>query len=519
MGLMGSSAAAVPEYLAPLGEREMERKDEFWDSLFKKEIPVSLNLRSAFEDLFVKQPENLALSVRVCAEKLSRLVNNEQTHPNEFITVFSILRQVLPVLVSHNQHIKLFGQVMDNKSRMGVCLVECLGRSLHLEGVTLRSGSRVWCESSDERELGAVRLSVVESLLLLKQIGVNFTKFECDLFVESVASLTSSYLESTSRQSMKVTAKLLSACYLLILSCDRVVIPSDEKDLFRNVINGSDKFFSKEEYGTAVLPILFNIVKIATMNDGIIDSSGVSLVLNALHCIDTMANKDKELISLFALAAILSFPSTCIALNEPCRSFDSDTPVHRGTYADILLEIMSRASPKFVKMNSLIVSAVIPYAANLSYGSALHIFRLLSIAYRTKHTQSMKSLVCAVHYLINRSICENVPLVIVLLKNSKMLLTIYKEDPGFEECEQLVSLIRNVNQELKQFGTRMNASELEKFFSDPSCEHFTMPVLRPPQTDFDFASLLGQNITNLSAYYVFSQLEVTPKSRDDPAPA
>ena len=515
--MVGSSVCATPSYLVPLGEREIGRKDEDWETLLKCDIPLGVDLRPAIAEVFAKNQQNIVLAVRVCADKLSRLMKVDEfdsVSASVLVRVCVLLRYVLPVIVSNNQHIKMFGQVLDNGVRMGMHLVECLCKCLHLEGVTVSKKGLKWHEGVEDKNMELVRLNVVETLLLLKQIGVNFTKFHCEDLVESAVSLTSFYLQAASRVALKSTSKLLAATYLLVLSCGEVVATGDTVELFKNVINGNERFFSNEEYDTIVLPLLFNIVKIASTNDGIIDSSGVSLVLNALHCVDKMRNKSKELISLFALASIVSFPSSCIALNDPCRSFDSETPVHRGTYADILLEILSRGTTKFVKMNSLIVSSVIPYAANLSYGSALHVFRMLTIAYRSRHQQSVKSIVCAVHYLINRSICENIPLVIVLLKNSKLLMTIYKDDPAFEECEQLVSLVRNVNQELKQFGTRMNASDLEKFFSDPSCEHFTIPVLRPPQIDFDFGSLLGQNITNLSAHYVFSELEVTPLTRD-----
>jgi hypothetical protein len=100
------------------------------------------------------------------------------------------------------------------------------------------------------------------------------------------------------------------------------------------------------------------------------------------------------------------------------------------------------------------------------------------------------------------------------MKNSKLLNRIFKSNPIFEECDQLLSVARNINQELKLLGSQVKSTDLERFFDDPSCERFALPVLRPPQIEFDYLSEIGEHCANLAADYVFSEMGVVPRQPD-----
>jgi hypothetical protein len=302
------------------------------------------------------------------------------------------------------------------------------------------------------------------------------------------------------------------------LLCKEVVRGDDPVVLFQPLIANLQFTFAGHEHERVVLPLLLNVLKLAGTDHRIVDNSTLALILNALHCVDLLRNRKKAMISLFVLAAIVSFPSVCISLNEPCTLFESETPVHRGSYVDVLLEVVVRgASPSYLEISAMIISAVIPYASNLSYSSAVSIFKFLETLVSSNKLQSISVIVVAIHYVVNRSIRENVPLVIVLMKNSKLLIGVLKMIPNFDECDQLLSLAKTINQELKQMGTKVKSTDLEKFFDDPSCERFALPVLRPPQIEFDAAAQINQHLNNLAAYYVFNELGVVPRPKSEGA--
>jgi hypothetical protein len=358
----------------------------------------------------------------------------------------------------------------------------------------------------------------MEVLLLLKLIGVNFARFECAALVRSAAAAMKFYLESSIRKSLRALGSLLSASYLVVMLCREVVRGDDPVVLFQPLIANLHFTFASHEYERIVLPLLLNVLKLAGTDERIVDNSTRALILNALHCVNLLRNRKKALISLFVLETIVSFPSVCISLNEPCTSFESEAPVHRGSYVDVLLEVVIRgASPNYLEISAMIISAVIPYAPNLSYSSAVSLFKFLETLVSANAMQSINVIVVAIHYVVNRSIRENVPLVIVLMKNSKLLTGVLKMISSFDECDQLLSLARNISQELKQMGTQVKSTDLEKSFDDPSCERFALPVLRPPQIEFDAAAQITQHLSNLAAYYGFNELGVVPRPKREGA--
>ena len=220
------------------------------------------------------------------------------------------------------------------------------------------------------------------------------------------------------------------------------------------------------------------------------------------------------------MSYILSYQSICLSLSTPCLSFESDIPVHRGSYFDVFFEIVTRTVflfPELIEIACVAISFILPCANNLSYTSGVSIFKLLQFAFSQytisslKTTQSQenlnysacyKMLTNAIHYNINRSVRENIPLVIVMMKNAKLLTKILKHDTEYDECDQLLLFIKNVNAELRQSGKSFKASELEVFFTDPSCEHFTLPVLRAPRPDYDFSTGIDFILEKLSSSFI-----------------
>jgi hypothetical protein len=514
MGLHQTTATAVPDSLLPLGGGDLTDTDPCWSQILATHMIPSRSLGWAIAALYVQNRANFHLAVRICTEHLVNLVPRNAAH--QIRSIVSLLRTILPAIVTYNDHVALFSQAQGGRERLGSVLAGQLSRALHLPSLTIRDRCQRWYQTPDgDSYFDGTRLNIVEVLLLLKVIGVKCSGFERAAFKESLSSLTKFYFASPMRKSLKSTAGLFTPCYLVLLLEKEVVANEDTMVMFNPILGTPRLGFSPYEYEFVILPVLLDIIRIAPNDERLVATSNLGLILNALHCVDCLRLRKKILVALFVLAAIVSFPSIAIALNAPCTSFESEFPVHRGSYADVLLEVVTRATTHgSLRLSCLVVAAVVPYASRLSYSSAVSLFKLLEFVLGSGDMQLVTLVLSSIHYAVNRSIRDNVPLVIVFMKNSKLLSMILKANPAFEECDQLLSVAKNINQELKLLGSKMKSTDLERFFDDPSCERFALPVLRPPQIDFDYVQEMGQHAANLAAYYIFNEIGVVPRQPD-----
>lgn len=518
---MGSTQSSEfvepPQIISLLGSKDIVESSKYWSQLFSYKFSNAHlpKLQSFIADLYSKKPYNFHLSIKICGIRLKDNIQKngiDNNNADQIQAIIVFLRAALPVIVSSGCHVAVLNQFINDNDKLGSFLSTTLIQLLHFKELTTNKNDEHWYQDQeDDTILNYNRLNIVEILIILKTIGVAFQDFDHQILVKSISAMLSFYLSSASRKSLTTIQKLLQSSILFLLLLKIDLVSEDTIRMYHSLTNDSEKKFYQEENNTFILPLVYSLLSIAAKDDAIIDSSGLPLIINTLYLCDQI----KDGSSLNALALILSFPSTSIALNAACISFESSVPVHRGSYADIVIEIVTRQSMSLLKPIVMVIVNVIPYASNLSYGSAISIFKILTAALTQKDHESVKMIVSAIHYTVNRSVRDNIPLVILVMKNSKILITINKEYENFEECDQLVSFVKNVNQELKQIGAIFQSSELEKFFNDPSCEHFALPVLRPPQIDFDLEKEIEKQAKNMTALYVINQIGVQPKSKKE----
>lgn len=523
----GSASQPSLQILNPLTEGRLASNSPFWETIFAFDFPdSSLNyLNDYFTQIYQEHQKNVHLAFKMAIFKLGEVIKLLPENDNipELVKTFKmalqLIRFILPVIVSHGNHINVLAQEI-KKTKLINLLLRNLYKSLHMNHVTLADNTEFWYSNENSNQsLDLNRLFLVESLILTYAIGFKIEETPQMPMKTSAINMIRFYSKNGGK-SIPYFYKLLNSTLVLLLQLNvslELQAQDDTLGIFYMFTNDPNKFFYVEEYKTFLLPFSLHLLKIASNDNAIIDSAGLQLIINLLHILDRTTNQNLTHCALFSLASTVSFPSTCLSLNEPCPSFDSEVPVHRGSYADLLIEIVSRTSvnENLIKMASIALSAVIPYSTNLSYVSTISIFHMLETSFSMGDMTTTKMIIMSVYYSINRSIRENIPLVIILMKNLKLMVSIHKKEPSFEECEQLVSLIKNVNQELKQIGARFKSSELEKFFQDPACEHFALPVLRPPQIDFDYSSEFEIIIQELSTVYAFSHMKVIPKQQSD----
>lgn len=495
-----------PRILSLLESNDILETSKYWAELFSYDfsnINIS-NLQSHISNIYLEKPYNFHLLIKICGLRLQEIDQNQSNNLKQIKTIIILLRTTIPIIASSGCQISVFNQTINSKVKLGSFLTSYLIKLLHFSGFTLNSKCETWCQNSnDDLIFIPNRIYLIDLLILFKYVGIPLPEFDHSQLFNSVISTLTFYLNSTSRKSFSSMRKLLqsSILFLLLLKADFSLHTSQ---LYHILANDHTRKFTKEENTSFILPFIYSLLSVIAKDDSIIDTCGLPLIVHTLYICDQLPN----IISISAIAAILSFPSSSIALNVPCVSFDSVTPLHRGSYADIVIEVVSRQKVRMLKPIVMVIVNVIPYSSNLSYGSAISVFKVLSASHAQQDHESVKLIVSAIHYTINRSIRENIPLVILVMKNSKLLQSIHLENENFEECEQLVSFVNNVNQELKQIGTTFQSSELEKFFNDPSCERFTLPVLRPPQIDYDLQNEINNQIQQMTVYYVKNQINV-----------
>ncbi|KAH0791362.1 hypothetical protein GPJ56_004717 [Histomonas meleagridis] len=346
---------------------------------------------------------------------------------------------------------------------------------------------------------------LVQILLLLDIANVQIPEFDIKHFITSISNLLQYYLNLTNKSHFHLQQNLLESSLLLILILNAEITEKQTVDFINTYLQTKSDDFTTDSQ-PLIITLIFNILRLATTNDSSTNTINIPLILSALHLIDIEPNSIYTPIILYVIAWIVSFPSLTIGLNDPCTFFSCKTPIHRGTYSDALIEIVSRLGIQRYKLVSLIISYVIPYSTNLSYSSAVNIFKAINISLEANDKETTKMLISAIHFMINQSVRDNVPTVIVMLKNSNILIKAMKENKDCEECQQVVQFIKSINQELKQIGKAFSSSELELFFQDPNCEHFAIPVLRPPQIEFDFNVEFGKYLKLLLAMYVTNNI-------------
>lgn len=487
MGNSQSSDTSL-SHLLSLSKQDIDEESVYWESFFTWELPLhSLSaIASAFHSIYSEKPGNIRTGISVCAKKLGEQIArlDDDFSPDIFEktihSMVSFLFYAMPEIIMDAP-----GALRDG---VGERLAKSVLTLLQRKVFSLVGKSTHWYESrKSESHLDEFRVMVVHVLLGLKLINVEFNVVPD--FVTSVKLLMNKYFNAPSRKTLKLQRELIQGSLNLLIVTDNC-----SKLDFSDVLSNT---FIEEDYQTFGLSLALVILKNAKEDPMIIENirNGLSSIL--LNLIYTMPNSNNTHIVLFSLLYAFSFPSISIGLNNQNISFYSKFPIHRGTYADNLIELLSKVEQKHLKLISLIISTIIPHTRNLSYFSSITIINILKSSFIQKDIQTTRTIIKSIHYLINQSVRDNIPFIILLLKNFHLILDIKKEITDSEECEQIISFIKNINQELKQFGKKFTSVELENFFADPSCENFAIPVLNSPQIEFDFQAQFEQNVKSL----------------------
>ena len=528
---MGNESSQPISILNSLGTEDLTGNKDFFDQLFDPKNAELLNKPGISKQLtqyYQQKPDNFIEFLKQTISHLSDFLSKSDKKQNENesnsiksnISIFSLLRIILPLLVNSNYgHQKLSEIYQDEKSLGSTLFLIC---------------TKIFIQSSEKYD--DFSLYVLECIIILIRCSYNSNESteqneDFNLLVnkikENVIKILKNYHSSKNIDKKSSQKNIQLMLIFLELINDNIIIKNSEnmkiewKQLFDTIIQNINKQNGLEELKSIFLPLsfqlYFNYLKIienesrTEQENSLIDNEKINnqILINLLHLVDINGKSSIAKGCFYVLSLFLSLEPIKKCLNLPCSSFESSWPVHRGSLCDLIIEIVTRYSTlNQTLLHSCVdcISTIIPSASNISYVSAVSLMKLISKGSELKDEYIIDNIIKAIHFAINRSIRENVPLVIVLLKNSKMFLQMHKLREDFEELASLVTFVKNVNQELKQMGTTFKSAELEAFFQDPACEHFANPVLKPPELDYINDSHYKESIYCMVDTYISKEI-------------
>lgn len=551
---MGVGSSSLSE-LYSIEVQSISPNDTKLNRIFASEIFFDNNsiFFNQFFKIYSKQPKNIRILMSRSIDELESILSNqkERSLPEKFpfsliVSIISIIRYILPLLEAKQDS---YLDDIQRIQKVYFLLIQCL----HIQGITLFPKSHNWSDvpSFSDDKFDSFRLIIIENLIILSHIIESNEKllkvqsdessnphfspliFKDDVIINHIGILTrsilncfESYSNFTRRKQLSnlqqrqilIGNSLILLHYLYLktgTNFESFNISSQEiLTLHSYLFKSLNRSNGNAEMDSFIIPLLLFLVKAMFSDNSLINLGELSLGVNILHIIDRYREKANLYSVMYTISFLSSFSSLALSLNVPCEVFESNWPLHRGTHTDIFIEIISRTtllSPKMYGFAAISISSVLPYSANLSYSSAISIFTLLEnlCLYHSKAKKVMKYLIHSIHFCINRSIRENIPLMIVMMKKLELLNKINQILSADEECQQLIVLVKSINSELRQTGNSFTSAKLEKFFCDPSCEYFASPVFKRPSIDFDFKKGFSKTIEDLIQNFDLQAQSVT----------
>mgnify|MGYP004702478345 CR=1 FL=1 len=428
---MGNNQSAYQSHLSCLVNSDLDEDSVYWESFFTYEFPMQFqnDFRATFHNFYSSNPVNFHIGTNVCVKKLDEQIGklDDNFSPAIFYetirSMTSFLHYIIPEIIASKSQDEVFKD--ESGERLAFLITKLLERKIF----SLGKNAQHWYENSvNENHYDEFRLMLVQILIMLKTININFD-INPDFGI-SVTFLLKYYFNTPLKKSLTLQRELINASLNLLL----VINNFNKLDLY--VISRNELI--EEDYNEFVLSLSLCILKKAKEDPMSVDNrirKPLSLML--LNLISINPTSDYIEYILFTLLYAYSFTSLSIEFNVTNISLFLKYPIHRGTYADTLIELLSKVNPKYYKLVSLIISAIIPYTQNLSYLSSITIINILKLVFTKNDFQLTRAMIKAIHYLINRSVRDNIPFIILLIKNSSLILNIKNSINDFEECEQI----------------------------------------------------------------------------------
>lgn len=482
MGITNSQPISK-EFFDPLLNENLTEQSEFFNNLQGIQISVENEkiIRSILEETMKEKTQNLILLLKKCIAALKTIIDksNDKSIKQPAETVLVLLKYTVPILLSSETASKTFSEKEDDEISRGTNLYLLLVQYISLPHVAIRSKEKNWSSGTrDDSKFDRNRCIIVEIIILLLFKGYTHPNADFNSFVISAINCLRCHLNYDSKKNLKnvvLSRNLIHASLtlLLLLNINISSLEIDHNQVFEPFLVPNFRNSANEDLSSFIIPLAFHFAPIIRSK---IKNDGIFILSNLFHLLDKNSGCYTAKLVMYVILQSIDEKELKDQINEPCQNFISSKPVHRGSFFDVYTEVISRVvaqSPEIAEFAIQSLSKLLFIARNISYTSSISIINLLSIS-------KSQDLIKTMHYVVNNGIRNNISLNIVMLKNSRVFIQMQKLYPDLPELSSIVTMLKNINEELKQISTNFNATALEKFFRDPTCEHFANPVLRVP---------------------------------------
>ena len=515
--IMGASASAAPPRglnkaaLMPMQTLDViDDNDEYWGFLFSRIIITNkkgsrvLFIGEAMKDVYRKHPNTVKQMVRIGLVRLIDLVHQCELESapdmtgavNEMWTIATLISYALVNLVTcYSDCCSFLGTQYDDCGVVGQTLVTTLTRVLILNGVTVEYGEQCWCATSgDNGCCDSLRLAVVEVLVLLKIMRVEFLEFPKRAFAVSVVNCMKFYMYRVDGRVVmneRCRAKLIqiSLCLLMWLGVHVTDFSECVPDVFQIM---SDLIARTEDFivwNTFAVPL--TVEYMYQVQDSQISQSPLPFLAHLLHLADWWRMKGSAKVCLLMIARACQVPDFLSAMEAHCDLYESDWPVHSGSWGSVMLEIVVRIADvpdrdKLVKLAAVIGCLLFKRVKSFVFSVLSKFFQMIACQ---SDIETEQMVLKTVHSVLSEGISRSPILAVQMLREVQLLEDLVAKAPDFTEGASLHKWVLAQNNKLKSIKSSFSTDEIVAILSDKSnCVELQPPSEACNDIPFDFKS-------------------------------
>ena len=513
---MGASAgAAQPRGLNKAALMPMQTlnsiddNDEYWEFLFSRIVMTNqkysrvLFIGDAMKNVYRKHPDTVKQMVRIGLVRLIdrvhqcelEMVSDMVGVVNEMWTISTLISYALVNLVTcYSDCCSFLGTQYDDCGVIGQTLVTTLTRVLILNGVTVEYGEQCWCATSgDNGCCDSLRLAVVEALLLLKIMRVEFLTFPKQAFAVSVVNCMKFYMYRVDGRVIvneRFRTKLIqvSLCLLMWLGVHITEVPECVQDVFQimnDLIARTEEFLA---WNTFAVPLTVDYIYHA--QDSQLLQSPLPLIAHLLHLADWWRVKGSAKVCLLMIARVCQVPDIVSAMEAPCDKYESDWPVHSGSWGSVMLEVIVRIADvpdrdKLVKLVAVIACMLFKRVKSFVFSVLSQFFQVIALS----DIETQKMVLKTIHSVLSEGISQSPILAVQMLREVQFLEDVVAKAPDFTEGESLHKWVLAQNDKLKTIKSSFSTDEIVAILSDKTnCVELQPSSEAPNDIPFDFKS-------------------------------
>ena len=440
--------------------------DEYWDLLFSrsvvKEKGAVLHLQPSLKLVWETHPSTLKQLVRLGLVRLIDLVHkcdltittNEAGPHNSMHTIVTLIQGSIVEMHESGKLKEFLGEQYNECGLVGDTLSTVLVRMLHLRNATLMPGQHHWCSAlDDDGRHDELRLVVVETLLILNVLGVEFLEFPRALFAASVINALRFYYRPTMSMTLvseTTRTRLLQVSLILMLRLritvnEMQITRDDYPEIFGAVMASINRKNGDLDSDTFMLPLLAQYFDVA--DDEIMKKLSAPFVENVMHVLDWWKGTDSARAALLMIARLCQVPEVVRVMDAPVPEYENDGTTFSGSLGSVVMEVAIRTADGECQQEIVavigclmltvlhqVVPDVLAHFLNVVSGTCL---------------ETKKMVVCNIHWILSRGISDNRVLASQVLKSLDFFKGVNDQDPAFEECCELQLWIREQNRVLK----------------------------------------------------------------------